>query len=704
MALTVGEARNVKELVAACEALRKKRLEARRPFEELWWNNIALVSGDHYTEYDPQLATFVDLPKERHEVRLVLNQARVVLRTELAKLMKSRPIMEVVPNSMDEIDIAAARVGKFALDAAEFQFGLRRLRKRAQWWTGITGCCGVYVGYNPTDISPGYYEVVIDPNTNEPTFNKERIQQLTRMAQDGEIDDPQIERWPLGDLEFKLYTPFHMLPDDTVFDFEEIKDLILTDVIDLQQAKDTWPDAADRLSSQPGRPTIMNRMLARAGLITDASQYASEDTSEIYSYWLKPGVYDSKFLRQGVLLRWTNHDAALEFHDSFPFSDKRIPVSFFRHTENAIAIWPDTVMTDIRDVNLELDKTISLLLENRDYMVSPMWRKAKQSQVSKIKMAPGSELEYVFVRDVPPPEPIPGTPMPTQVENLVIGLRDQILDLSGQGEVSRGRLPSGVRSGVQMTYLQEEDETKLGPVADEWEAAIAKMGSMILSRFGQFYTQSRLMKSYQPGRQADVRKFKGADLKGNTDVRVQAGSGLPRMKAAKQQFALNLAELGIERDPKRLQDIFELGEGEPDEIDLAFAQADRENEAMRGLATIPIGGDRGSLTLGGGDEDPDNVGEAMAVPVKKWHNHDAHLKRHYRMMSTVEFEKLATTSPEIVRLFDEHTAVHEQEKARIQMEQLQMMIAAKGGPEATTPDAAAMPMDSSGEVARRRTT
>jgi len=585
MSLNVGDATSKKDLLEACETLRKKRLESRRPFEEIWWNNIALISGDHYSQYDAQTASFMEMPKERHQIRLVLNQARVVLRTEVAKLTKARPVMEVVPNSMDEEDIAAAKVGKFALDAADWKFNLRRMRKRALWWSGITGCSCVYVGYDPTVLSDGFFEVVIDPNTNEPTWNPRRIQELERQADIGDIPPVQKEQWPLGDLEYKMYTPFHMLPDDTVFDFEEIKDIIVTDVVEIEQAKDTWPEAAGDIRGTAGRPSMMNRMLTRAGLSTgDAGQYASESTIEVYTYWLKPGVYESKFLRDGLMLRWTNHQTDLEFHDTFPFDDKRLPFAFFRHTENAIAIWPDTVITDVRDVNLELDKTISLLLENRDYMTSPMWRKAKQSQVGPIKMAPGSMLEYIHVRDVPPPEPVQGTPMPTQIENLVVGLRDQILDISGQGEVSRGRLPSGVRSGVQMTYLQEEDETRLGPVAEEWEASISKMGSLTLSRMGQFYTSERLLKSYKSGGQADVRKFKGADLKGNTDVQVQSGTGLPKLKAAKQQFALNMAELGIERDPKRLRDILEVGEGEPDEIDLAFAQADRENELMRGLA------------------------------------------------------------------------------------------------------------------------
>jgi len=101
---------------------------------------------------------------------------------------------------------------------------------------------------------------------------------------------------------------------------------------------------------------------------------------------------------------------------------------------------------------------------------------------------------------------------------------------------------------------------------------------------------------------------------------------------------------------------------------------------------------------------PEPQGEVIAVPVKKWHNHDAHLKRHYRMMATAEFEALVLTSPEIVRLFDEHTAAHEQVKQQLMAQQMQMMALAQGGPAATAPPEASMPMDQMGEVAKRRAT
>jgi hypothetical protein len=207
---------------------------------------------------------------------------------------------------------------------------------------------------------------------------------------------------------------------------------------------------------------------------------------------------------------------------------------------------------------------------------------------------------------------------------------------------------------------------------------------------------------------------------------VQAGSALPKLKAAKQQYVLQLVELGIEKDPKRIKDWLELGEGEPDEIDLSFAQADRENDMMLRSVTnqlapeerqlmselqpqqaLPgMGEDMGEMMAGNGQPQEslsmsESPGPSLAVPVKTWHIHEAHVARHRRVMMGPEFERMALTHPDVVRIFDEHVAMHEQAIQQQQMQQMQMMLLARGGPEATTPPPEAQPGAQAAEVANR---
>lgn len=685
--MRIGEAKNVQELVMAAETARTARLDARRGFETIWWNNIALVTGDHYARWNPILSTFEDHDPNwvsdlsNKKPRMVINHALAVARTELSKLTKSRPIMEVIANSDEQSDISATKVGRSALDYAEWKFKMRKKRKQALWWMVQTGLGAIYVGWDPMDDKAGTISFVIDPATGEPAFNPDRLQELKDMIHRGDLaqSDVKEEKFALGELDFKVYSPFQLLPDDGASDFDELNDLITEDVVNVDIVRSLYGRAAIDLQpdSNLALGTIETRMLARAGMPggIGGQQQTVDNGLRVHTLWLLPNVYShNKFLAKGVMLRWAKGRTVLDFNPQFNFQDGRIPFVFFQHIPTSTTIWPDSVINHIRGPNLEIDKTVSQLIENKDYMANPMWLIPTQAKIKgQIRNVAGAMVRYRHVPNIPPPTPVQGLAMPAQVENLLQGLTQQILEISGQSEVSRGRVPSGVRSGVAVAYLQEEDDTKIAPTVENMEENIALLGSLTLERFSQFYTFDRILRFYRQDGIFDVRKFKGADLKNNTDVICQAGSAMPRSKAARQQYALELASLGLETDPRKLKQMLELGEGEPDDVDKAIAQANRENNMML------HGVWRTQTTTNLNDEDFSKL--HAAIPVKKWHNHQVHVTRHTSVMMDEEFDDLSIAHPEVVRLFDEHLAMHYQEIAAQQQEQQQALLAAKGAPD-----------------------
>src|SRR6516165_410409 len=140
--MRIGECHSDKDLLAALETARERRLNARRGWEITWWNNLALVAGDHYATWDPMRALYIDkdpnfdpiVDSKDKKPRMVINHALSVARTELSKLTKSKPITDVIANSDSAQDIAATKVGRAALDYAEWKFKKSRMRKQALWW------------------------------------------------------------------------------------------------------------------------------------------------------------------------------------------------------------------------------------------------------------------------------------------------------------------------------------------------------------------------------------------------------------------------------------------------------------------------------------------------------------------------------------------------------------------------------------------
>jgi hypothetical protein len=607
---------------------------------------------------------------------MVINHALSVARTELSKLTKSRPITDVIANSDDPQDLAAVKVGRSALDYAEWKFKLPRLRKQALWWMIQCGMGALYVGWDSHDDRAGQLTYIVDPATGDPTFSPVRKKEIQAMVDDGTIDEAPEVNFPLGEVEFKVYSPFQLYPDETALDFDEIKDLITTEVADVDVIKGQYGrPARDIGPEQVNLGTMERRVGNRTGWSDLGSQ--RDNACYVHTFWLLPNVYEgNNYLKDGKYVRWCQN-RIIDSSPGFPFQDGRMPFVFFQHIPQATSIWPDTVINHIRGPNLEVDKIVSQLIEAKDYMANPMWRVATQQKVKgQIKAAAGSILRYVHVPNVPPPEPIQGLQLPAQVESLLAGLREQIMEISGQSEVAHGNVPTGVRSGVAVAYLQEEDDTKIAPTIENMEFAIALEGSLTLERFSQFYVVDRIIQFYRPDGRFDAMKFKGANLKDNTEVITQAGSAMPRSKAAKQQYTLELVSLGILTDPEQIQEQLDIGSGAPSVKDMNVQQAERENNIMlHGLAM-------GMFHMAR-DASPEEQNRTVsaAVPVKAWQDHPTHIEHHTMQMMDEEFDKLQVTHPGIVRLFDEHVAMHQKMMADQQAAMAQAQQAAKGAPE-----------------------
>jgi hypothetical protein len=683
--MRIGECTKDADLLSALDTARERRLNQRRGWEIVWWNNLALVAGDHYATWDPMRALYVDrdplfdpvVDAKEKKPRMVINHALSVARTELSKMTKSKPITDVIANSDDPQDLAATKVGRSALDYAEWKFKLPRLRKQALWWMIQCGVSAIYVGWDSHDTRAGNISFVIDPATGEPTFSPVRKEEIRRLVDDGSIDEAPEVNFPLGEVEFKVYSPFQLYPDETALDFDQLNDLITTEVADVDVVKGLYGRAArDIQPENVNLGTMERRVMQRAGWGQWDNQN-QENACYIHTFWLVPETYrGNKYLEQGKYVRWCQNKI-LDQSDGFPFQDGRMPFVFFEHIPQATSIWPDTVINHIRGPNLEVDKIVSQLIEAKDYMANPMWRVATQQKVKgQIKAAAGSILRYVHVPNVPPPEPIQGLQLPQQVESLLAGLREQIMEISGQSEVAHGNVPTGVRSGVAVAYLQEEDDTKIAPTIDNMEHAIAMEGSLTLERFSQFYVVERIIQFYRPDGRFDAMKFKGANLKNNTQVVCQAGSAMPRSIAARQQYTLELVSLGILTDPEQIQEMLDIGGGQPSTKDMNVNQAIRENNIMlHGLAMGMF-----QLPASPNDEQVQQTVSA-AIPVKAWQDHATHIEHHTMQMMDEEFDKLQVSHPGIVRLFDEHVAMHQKMMADQQAAAAQAQAAAKGAPE-----------------------
>src|SRR5258708_19832583 len=90
------------------------------------------------------------------------------------------------------------------------------------------------------------------------------------------------------------------------------------------------------------------------------------------------------------------------------------------------------------------------------------------------------------------------------------------------------------------------------------EEGIGKVAFETLSLVSQFWDTQRMVKVVGLDGSFEVMAFKGSDLRGNNDIRVEAGSALPTSKAAKQAFIMDLMKMGF-IDPSKGLEVMEIG-------------------------------------------------------------------------------------------------------------------------------------------------
>lgn len=298
------------------------------------------------------------------------------------------------------------------------------------------------------------------------------------------------------------------------------------------------------------------------------------------------------------------------------------------------------------------------------------------SRLTRPTAEPGQKIEY---------DPISGqTPKFRDVPNIPEGLfrlRDQALE-DMEAIASQQTLPAQVESGKgQNAFYQNQqgrDQMIIQGLADFYSRLFRHLLIYVQER----YTEPRLLQI--EGRDAVdyIPDFKGADLKGQTAVRVQPSSIEPLTRQAIEQKVFNLVQTFPGQISKEdAISAIESGTWETliEDFDLDVSKQEREIQQMIAL---------GNEQLPGGD-----------APSVAWRdNDDIHLQRLHRWMQTRDFED---SHPVTQAAAENHEQQHflQQQAKKQQAAQTQTLMAEQQGAANAASPQGAKPMPSLPSVA-----
>lgn len=610
--------------VEELDELFKRAKEDRQQYEQQWLTNLAFYMDRHHLVWDRVQRTLKARRVPKWRVLSTVNLVRGTVRTEYAKLIQNRPEAKAQPASDDPDDENQARACDDLLAYLWHIDGSEGAWERAIMWSLLTG----------TGVLKAYWNKTSGKALTEPeqVFTPDGILVPNPKA-GAPLKDRKGEPVHLGDVEVCEVSPFEFYPDPFGIEMRHKSWAFYVKMRSPEYVFDRYGVKVDPSRSTESFEAQMGAMMGNT---------AEPATGVVVKeFFQKPG----KKYPKGRYVVYAN-EQLLEATDN-PYPKTPLPFAAMTHIPVPGRFWGDAIVTSIIDPQRILNKAHGQAVEHTNLMAKGKYfvPKGALDPGQTITSAPGEIVRYNVVPGAPDngrPKMEQGAAVPDSMWKLIDLAKQNVNDVSGVNEVSRADLPSGQKlSGIGIAYLQEQDDTRLSPTARSGDRAMADLAKVKLHLARENYDEPRTLRILGENNRVRMVEFRKEDIPEDVDVRVVAGSSLPKSRLAKQQFVLELWEKKVLTDPRDVVDMLEFGEvkGMYADLRLDISQAERENEALKG-GTV-------------------NEDGSIAVPmVADFHNHEVHLKEHNKVRKTEEYERLAAENPAVAQAFEEHVQAH----------------------------------------------
>ena len=634
--------------------------------ERIWFRNILYYMGEQWFEWVRSGLTFQRVMPNANIPTPVSNIIRDYVRSMKSLVLNKDFVVSIWPNSNDQDDAEAAEMGETFLrwlEAANDESHLDEKEKEIIW-------------------------MVICGTSFDRTF--------ATMENDSWAIDGQGVPISTGDVMSQHISPFNVALDHYGETLRAKRYVGIKSLKPREWVEDTFKIKVGE-GAQEGPTVNYERRLAT--LVANVSPWKGDglDTSDAEN-----NTEDLVVFKE-IEIRPTKKDPygvyAAMVGDQICFNHKRLPIPMdvagkwyytlteFHYQYVPGRFWADSGVSDLISPQNSINQIDQDLETNRKGIGRPLVIVPTDMNMRRLTKYGQSllVLQYdAMTSGGQRPEITRGTPLPPQVLNERDIHRGVAQDAAGDPKnVLRGQAPTQQASGIMVDILRDAAEQGHLPDIERFYRSLKRVKRKQLILAQEVYTEERLIKIPDQGGRAKAVAFKGADLRNNTDVRLELSSGAASTKTGQSQVLLKLTETGFfssesDLDPEYRQDILRrMGlSGFKDKRNVDMERAQGENQLIVNtppedleLAHVPIPPDdenydddfieipvmRGLfLSMGALEEG----GEPIVIsddPLFKYDNHAVHYETHRRFLLSNEFRHLPGPIQEIAIA---HTDVH----------------------------------------------
>ena len=339
----------------------------------------------------------------------------------------------------------------------------------------------------------------------------------------------------------------------------------------------------------------------------------------------------TKAMPQGKYLVFT--EQALLHNSDYPYSHTALPCVRFTDIDRPSELHGVSFFETVKQLTGAYNNLTNMILRNQIMASHPKWM--VQAGTAKIE-ALGNDITVVQYKGPVAPQLVQSNPTPSEVFAFRDELKAEFEAIAGVGGVTRGEPPQGIKAGVALQFLAEQENERFNENILKWNEFIKKVALMTIAVAGDYYDASdeRMVRVLGKDKSWMTMSFDQAHLSKDYDIRVQQTSALPRSVAARTQTLLDLNE----RFPELFSDeqVLEM-------LDMA------QSEKFTNMATA-------SVMSAEAENEAILSSEKLTEP-EIYEDHVNHWNIHVKMMRSYSFKN--QTPPKTRSQLEDHVLVHE---------------------------------------------
>lgn len=497
--------------------------DERKALESSWRLNMNFVQGNQYCEISP-IGEVEDYGKQYFwQEREVFNHIAPIVETRLAKLGRVQANVSVRPFSQDETDINVAKLSTSVLKTITEENKLSEILAQSNVWSEICGSV--------------FFKVIWNQNKGRAI---------------GETKDKKLIKE--GDIDIILCPPYEIFPDKiTNNSIEDCKYIYHAKVYSVDEVEELWGvEVEPQTLSVFSFDNVAN--VGGLGYTANSARCATlkrENSCLVIEKFERP----SKDYPQGrhIIIAGNKLITA----EDLPYKteqDGGYGLPFARKTalENVTCFYGSSIVERIipiqRAYNGIKNKKHEFMNRIAMGVLAVEDGSVDTDNLEEEGLSPGKVL--IYRQGCNPPRMLNMGSVPSEFDSEEARLEDTFVNITGVSEFMRSSsLPANVTSGVAISLLQEQDDTRISMSAESIRNAVKRIGQLVLRLYKQFAVSRRLKRIAGDNGEIQLLYFQGSDL-ASDDLVFDTDNELNETPANRRNMVLELVRMGMFRDAK----------------------------------------------------------------------------------------------------------------------------------------------------------